>query len=144
MPEPKSSVFRDAWQGTSVRFDYPIARLDERMKRGETLYVVLHKDKDSTWSVVSTGSEMPSELTADAVVIRGRVAVARDPIYVLLNRESREKWKADSLVVGGERPFGKLKRGQAVARAAGRRDYVDFGMESYYIPDRERNRVYEF
>jgi hypothetical protein len=90
------------------------------------------------------GTERPSDVSVEAVVIRGTTARDWNPVHVLLHRGNEGNWSADSVVVGGvKEPFGKLETHQTVARASVRQDYVDFGIGYYDIPERLRKRIAE-
>ena len=137
----RSHGFRDAWQGTGVRFDYPAARLEwleGGLIQGATRYAVL--EQDSTWTIVRTGSDYPREVVGESVVLRGRIALARDPIRAYLAKNDDGEWEVDSVRVGGRR-FFEDREDRTVAVASVKRHYIDFGLEDYFIPERERERV---
>lgn len=140
----KAANLQSVMRGSGLRLHYDIAQLEERRKRGETVYVALRRQADSGWDVAEIGEERPSDASVETVVIRGKTARHWEPIHVLLHRESGGNWRADSVVIGQvEKPFGKLETHQTVARASVRQDYVDFGIGHCDIPERLRKQIVE-
>ncbi|MDE2890077.1 MAG: GDYXXLXY domain-containing protein [Gemmatimonadota bacterium] len=140
----KVTNLRDVMRGSGIRLDYDVARLKVRQKRGETVYVSLSMQLDSTWTVQKTFREKPQELSAGNVLIRGKVARRHMPIHVLLRKKSTGEWKADSVATGhAEKPFGALGKDEAVAWASIWQEFVDFGISYSDVPERERERIIE-
>ena len=140
----KVTNLRDVMRGSGIRLDYDVARLKVRQKRGETVYVSLSMQLDSTWTVRKTSREKPQELSAGNVLIRGKVARRHMPIHVLLRKKSTGEWKADSVATGhAEKPFGALGKDEAVAWASIWQEFVDFGISYCDVPERQRERIIE-
>lgn len=140
----KVTNLRDVMRGSGIRLDYDVARLKVRQKRGETVYVSLSMQLDSTWTVQKTSREKPQELSAGNVLIRGKVARRHMPIHVLLRKKTTGEWKADSVATGhAEKPFGALGKDEAVAWASIWQEFVDFGISYCDVPERQRERIIE-
>ena len=135
---------QDVMRGSGFRLDYDVARLKVRQKRGETVYVSLSMQLDSTWTVQKTSREKPQDLSAGNVLIRGKAARRHMPIHVLLRKKSTGEWKADSVATGhAEKPFGALGKDEAVAWASIWQECVDFGIGYCDVPERQRERIIE-
>ena len=140
----KVTNLRDVMRGSGIRLDYDVARLNVSQRRGETVYVTLSMQSDSTWTVEETSRKKPQELAAENVLIRGKTAHRRVPIHVLLREKSAGEWVADSVSTGhAERPFGRLGRDETVAWASAGKAYVDFGIGYCDVPERQRERIIE-
>lgn len=140
----KVTNLRDVMRGSGIRLDYGVARLKVRQKRGETVYVTLRMQPDSTWTVQETSREKPQALSAEDVLIRGKSARRHMPIHVLLRKKTTGKWVADSLATGhAEKPFGALGKDEAVAWASVWREFVDYGISYCDVPERQRERIIE-
>lgn len=131
-------------RGAGIRIEYEFARTEAHRKRGETVYVTLRMQTDSTWTVEGTGPEKPSMVSAGEVVIRGKTAYRWVPIHVLLRKAASGEWIADSVVTGQEDdPPGYGETDQAVARTSIREKYVNFGIGYYNVPERLRKSIVE-
>ena len=140
----KVTNLRDVMRGSGILLDYDVAQLKVRQKRGETVYVTLSIQLDSTWAVQEAFREKPQELSAGDVLIRGKVARRHMPIHVLLRETSAGEWKADSVATGhAEKPFGALGKDEAVAWASIWQEFVDFGISYCDVPERQRERIIE-
>ncbi len=140
----KVTNLRDVMRGSGIRLDYDVARLNVRQKRGETVYVTLSMQSDSTWTVDEFSRERPQELSAGYILIRGKAARRHMPVHVLLRKTSAGAWVADSVATGhAEKPFGRLGRDEAVAWASIWREFVDFGISYCDVPERQRERIIE-
>lgn len=140
----KVTNLRDVTRGSGIRLDYNVARLTVRQKRGETVYLTLSMQPDSTWTVNQTSREKPQELSAGNVLIRGKSARRHMPVHVLLRKKSTGEWKADSVATGhAEKPFGALEKDEAVAWASIWQEFVDFGISYCDVPERQRERIIE-
>ncbi len=140
----KVTNLRDVMRGSGILLDYDVARLKVRQKRGETVYVSLSMQLDSTWTVQKTSREKPQELSAGNALIRGKAARRHMPIHVLLRKKSTGEWKADSVATGHEeKPFGALGKDEAVAWASIWQEFVDFGISYCDVPERKRERIIE-
>lgn len=133
---------QEVMRGSVLRLHYDIARLDERRRQGETVYVFLRQRADSTWAAMDIRATKPAELAEETVAIRGATARSWNSIQVLLQQQGDGGWQVDSLVVGPvQEPFGELTTHQTVARASLEQDYVDFGIGYYNIPENLRKRL---
>ena len=138
----KVTNLSDVMRGSGILLDYNVARLRVRQKRGETVYLTLSMQPDSTWTVNRTSREKPQELSAENVLIRGKSARRHMPVHVLLRKKSTGEWKADSVATGhAEKPFGALGKDEAVAWASVWQEFVDFGISYCDVPERQRERI---
>ena len=140
----KVTNLRDVMRGSGIRLDYDVARLNVSQRRGETVYVTLRVQADSTWATERTGSEKPSEVSEGEVVIRGKTADRWVPVRVPLHRDTSGKWIAGSVVTGQEEgPPGLGDTDRTVARGSFREKYVNFGIGYYHVPERLRRQIVE-
>ena len=140
----KATNLQHVMRGAGIRIEYEFARAEAHRKRGETVYVTLRLQADSTWAVESTGLEMPSAVGSGEVVIRGKTAYRWVPVHVPLRRDRSGEWIADSVVTGQEDgPLGYRETGRTVARGSFREKYVNFGIGTYHVPERLRKRIVE-
>lgn len=140
----KARNLQHVMRGAGIRIDYEFARTGAHRKRGETVYVTLRMQADSTWAVEETGPEKPSEVSAGRVVVRGKTAYRWVPINVVLRRAASGEWIADSVVVGhDDGPLGYGETDQTVARGSFREKYVNFGIGHYNVPERLRKSIVE-
>lgn len=140
----KARNLQHVMRGAGIRIEYEFARTEAHRKRGETVYVTLRMQGDSTWAVERTGPEKPPEVSPGEVVIRGKTAYRWVPIHVLLRRASSGEWIADSVVAGQEDgPLGYGETDQTVARGSFREKYVNFGIGYYNVPERLRKQIVE-
>ena len=140
----KATNLQHVMRGAGIRIEYEFARAETHRKRGETVYVTLGMQADSTWSVERTELEMPSAVQSGEVVIRGKTAYRWVPIHVPLRRDSSGEWIADSVVTGKEdEPLGYGETDRTVARGSFREKYVNFGIGYYHVPERLRRQIVE-
>lgn len=140
----KVTNLRDVMRGSGILLDYNVSRAKFRQKRGETVYLTLSQQPDSTWTVNQTSTEKPQELSAGNVLIRGKSARRHMPVHVLLRKKSTGEWEADSVATGhAEKPFGALGKDEAVAWASIWQEFVDFGISYCDVPERQRERIIE-
>ncbi len=140
----KVTNLRDVMRGSGILLDYDVARLKVRKKRGETVYITLSLQPDSTWTVNQASREKPQELSAENVLIRGKSARRHMPVHVLLRKKPTGGWMADSVATGhAEKPFGALGEDEAVAWASVWQEFVDFGISYCDVPERQRERIVE-
>ena len=140
----KATNLQHVMRGAGIRIEYEFARTEAHRKRGETVYVTLRVQADSTWATERTGSEKPSEVSEGEVVIRGKTAYRWVPIRVPLQRDASGKWIAGSVVTGQEEgPPGLGDTDRTVARGSFREKYVNFGIGYYHVPERLRRQIVE-
>ncbi len=140
----KATNLQHVMRGAGIRIEYKFARTEAHRKRGETVYVTLSMQADSTWAVERTGPGKPSEVSPGEVVIRGKTAHRWVPIHVRLRRAASGEWIADSVVAGQEDgPFGYGETDQTVASGSFRERYVNFGIGYYNVPERLRKPIVE-
>ena len=138
----KVTNLRDVMRGSGIRLKYDIERLEERRKRGETVYTTLRRQSDSTWSVDTAWADRPSDVSPASILIRGKTARRWEPIHVILRQKSDGTWLADSVAIGQvDTPFGNVESHRAVATASVPRDYVDLGIGYCDVPDGLRKRI---
>lgn len=140
----KVTNLRDVMRGSGILLDYDAGRFKVRQRRGETVYLTLRMQPDSTWTVQETSREKPQALSAEDVLIRGKAARRHMPVHVLLRKKPAGEWVADSVATGhAEKPFGTLGKDEAVAWASVWREFVDFGISYCDVPERQRERIIE-
>ena len=138
----KATNLQHVMRGAGIRIEYEFARAEAHRKRGETVYVTLRMEADSTWAVESTGLEMPSTVPSGEVVIRGKTGYRWVPIQVRLRRETSGEWIAKSVVTRREdEPPGYEETDRAVARGSFREKYVNFGIGYYHVSERLRRQI---
>ena len=129
-------------RGSGIRLKYDIERLEDRRKRGETVYTTLRRQSDSTWSVDTAWADRPSDVSPASILIRGKTARRWEPIHVILRKKSDGTWLADSVAIGQvDTPFRNVESHRAVATASVPRDFVDLGIGYYDVPDGLRKRI---
>jgi uncharacterized membrane-anchored protein len=72
---------RSLFRGDYVDLNYPVSRVvlakgDEALRRGDTIYVTLRKADTGKWEVARTSAARPGQPGADEVVLKGRVTYA--------------------------------------------------------------------
>ena len=135
---------RDVMRGSGIRLNYDIERLEQRRKRGETVYATLRRQADSTWSVETAWADRPLDASPASILIRGKTARQWEPIHVILRQKSDGTWLADSVAIGQvDTPFRNVESHRAVATASVPQDYVDLGIGYCDVPEGLRKRIVE-
>ena len=138
----KVTNLRNAMRGSGIRLNYDIERIEERRKRGETVYATLRRQADSTWSVETAWADRPLDVSPASILIRGKTARRWEPIHVILHKKSDGTWLADSVAIGQvDTPFRNVESHRAVATASVPRDFVDMGIGYCDVPENLRKRI---
>ena len=138
----KVTNLRNAMRGSGIRLKYDIERIEERRKRGETVYATLRRQADSTWSVETAWADRPLDVSPASILIRGKTARRWEPIHVILRQKSDGTWLADSVAIGQvDTPFRNVESHRAVATASVPRDFVDLGIGYFDVKENLRKRI---
>ena len=138
----------DPMQGHYLKLDYEIsapACLDQAGDpgRGRSVFVVLQQVPDGTWEALRTEPELPSGIHSDQVAIRGTTTDRGMSVQVSLHENPDGSWEADSVLVGPRASRPPAGEHQTVARAWIKRTAIVYGIESYFVPKGERERLGE-
>ena len=140
----------DVMQGQYLNLDYEISDSNqftkaEKLRSGETVYAVVREIRPGIWSGLRLYHELPSDLPANQVAIRGETVDRGLPIHAFLHEKADGTWTADSVVIGDLRSrFDHERDDRAVAGAWISRvgiAYRDIG--TYSVPESERKRIEE-
>ena len=140
----------DVMQGQYLNLDYEISDPNqfteiEKLRSGETVYAVVREIRPGIWRGLRIDHELPSDLPADQVAIRGETVDRGLQIHAFLHEEADGTWTADSVVTGDLRSrFDHGREDRAVAGAWIRRLGIAYrDIETYFVPESERKRIEE-
>lgn len=140
----------DVMQGQYLKLDFEISDPNqfteiEELRPGETVYAVVRETRPGIWSGLRLDHELPSDLPADQVAIRGETVDRGLQIHAFLHEAADGTWTADSVVTGDLR--SRIDHGQedrAVAGAYISRQGIAYrDIETYFVPESERKRIEE-
>lgn len=138
----------DPMQGHYLELDYAISTPASLTRtndwgRGEGVFVVLRQAPDGMWKAIRTEPELPPEIPQDQVVIRGTTVDRFVPLRVQFHERADGSWEADSVLVGREPSRPRDGKQQTVARARVHTPAIAYGIESYFVPEGQRERLEE-
>ena len=138
----------DVMRGQYLNLDYEISdpaqftELEE-LRSGATVYTVVRETHPGIWKGLRVDHELPSDLPANHVAIRGEAVDRGLQIHAFLRKEADGSWTADSVVTGDPRSrFDLGQQDRALARAWIKRQGIAYrDIETYFVPESERRRI---
>jgi uncharacterized membrane-anchored protein len=139
-------------QGEYLNLDYEIADpshfdFRDELRSGEAVYAVVREIRPGIWSGLRLDHQLPSDLPADQVAIRGEIVDRSLNIRAFLHEKEDGTWTADSVVVTADlwsAPEPDEREDRAVASAYIRRQRIAYrDIETYFVPESERKPIEE-